>query len=278
MALVLEKQVKDDPSAQQLGEGTVTPVCSKLQLKGEDPMKVKFFSVFSVVSVAMLAFVSLTSAAFSKPVVTQLYVGHVEPIEGKTFLPWSTHDGARSLSTSVFVIQSGGKTLIGDPGIVRKGEWPKIMKKLADMGIQPKDVDYVWIDHHHPDHITHIGAFPDAAVVDFWSIYTDEVWTDHPDYFEVIPGVQVVQTSGHTKEDSSLLVDTDEGVMLITHMWWFSDLTPEIDPVGQDQPGLDKNRRALLKKADLIFPTHGSIIKNPFKTKPYEPGALVKKK
>lgn len=211
-----------------------------------------------------------------KAIVTLLYKGHVEAIEGKTFLPWSTHDGARSLSTSVFVIESGGKVLVGDPGEVRKGEWPKIMQKLADMGISAEDVDYVWIDHHHPDHTMHLGAFPNAPVVDFWSIYTDEIWTDHPDNFEIMPGVTIIRTPGHTKEDSSLLVDTDEGVMLITHMWWHNDLTPVIDPVGEDQTSLDKNRIALLRKADLLFPTHGGIMKNPFKYKdwdgkPYRP-------
>jgi len=208
--------------------------------------------------------------ATDKARVTVLYEGHVEPIEGKTFLPWSTHDGARSLSTSVFVIESGDKVLVGDPGEVRKGEWPKIMEKLANMGITPDDVDYVWIDHHHPDHIMHLGAFPNAPVVDFWSIYKDEIWTDHPDNFEIIPGVTVVRTPGHTDEDSSLLVETDEGVMLITHMWWHNDLTPVIDPVGEDQASLDKNRKALLRKADLLFPTHGRIMRNPFKYKDWD--------
>jgi len=233
-----------------------------------------------------VAYVTGKAAGTSQPVtipqannkakVTLLYKGHVEPISGKTFLPWSTHDGARSLSTSVFVIQSAGKVLIGDPGEVRKGEWPKIMQKLADMGISPDNVDYVWIDHHHPDHTMHLGAFPNAPVIDFWSIYKDEIWTDHPDYYEIMPGVTVVRTPGHTKEDSSLLVDTEEGIMLITHMWWHNDLTPVIDPVGEDQVSLDKNRRELLRKADWLFPTHGAIMRNPFKDKdwdgkPYNP-------
>lgn len=208
--------------------------------------------------------------AEGKAKVTMLYEGHVAPIEGKKLLPWSSHDGARSLSTSVFVIESGGKVLLGDPGIVRRGEWPKIMDKLKGMGITPKDVDYVWISHHHPDHVRHLGVFPNAPLVDFWSTYTDETWEDHPDYYEVIPGVTVVRTPGHTDEDSSLLVDTKEGVMLITHMWWHNDMTPVLDPVAEDLPTLDKNRRELLPKADLLFPLHGNIMKNPFKEKEWD--------
>lgn len=233
----------------------------------ENVMKVTHvrFMALLISACAVISMGCDVAYAAEKAKVTVLHKGHVEPIPGKTFLPWSTHDGARSISTSVFVIQSGGKILVGDPGIVPAGEWPKIMKRLADMGIGPSDVDYVWIDHHHPDHTAHLGQFPNAAIVDFWSIYKDEIWSDHPDYFEVIPGVTVVRTPGHTKEDSSLLVDTKDGVMLITHMFWHNDMTPIIDPVGQDQPALDKNRRMLLPKADLLFPTHGAVMKNPFK-------------
>lgn len=229
-------------------------------------MNYKHSRLMSLLVAAGLAMgVAFSAHAEGKAKVTMLYEGHVAPIPGKTFLPWSTHDGARTLSTSVFLIQSGGKVLVGDPGIVRKGEWPKIMKKLADMGITPDKVDYVWIDHHHPDHVAHLGAFPNAAIVDFASVYKDELWTDHPNYFEVIPGVTIVKTPGHTEEDSSALVDTDEGVMLITHMFWHNDLTPIIDPVGQDQHALDTYRRLLLPQADLLFPTHGHIMKNPFR-------------
>lgn len=239
-------------------------------------MKIGWLSSVALLVAALVGVQACAAHAEGKARVTMLYKGHMEPIEGKTYLPWSSHDGARSVSSSVFVIQSGGKVLIGDPGIVRKGEWPKIMQKLADMGIKPSDVDYVWIDHHHPDHIRHLGAFPDAPLLDFWSIYTDETWRDHPDYFEVMPGVTIVRTPGHTNEDSSLLVDTEDGVMLITHMWWYNDMSPVIDPVAEDQPALDKNRRALLSKADLLFPTHAGIMKNPFKNKkwdgkPYRP-------
>ncbi|WP_406833984.1 MBL fold metallo-hydrolase [Pseudomonas asiatica] len=235
-------------------------------------MKTKSKSVlFALASVCAVVGLSLNIAhASEKAKVTVLYEGHVAPIEGKKLLPWSSHDGARSLSTSTFVIESGGKVLVGDPGIVRRNDWPKVMDKLAKMGITPEDVDYVWISHHHPDHVQHLGAFPNAPLVDFWSVYTDELWEDHPDNFEVIPGVKVVRTPGHTDEDSSLLVDTDEGVMLITHMWWHNDMTPVSDPVAEDLPALDRNRREMLPKADLLFPLHGKVMKNPFKKKEWD--------
>lgn len=222
-------------------------------------------SLLSLVAVSAAIALAPGVSFAKKPEVTLLYEGHVAPVEGKTLLPWSVSDGERTLSTSVVLVKTDDMTMIVDPGIVRKGEWPKIMAKLADMGIQPEDVDYTFIDHHHPDHTAHLGAFPNAAIVDFWSIYKDEVWTDHPDNYEISPGVTVVRTPGHTKEDGSLLVDTDDGVVLITHMWWHTDLTPDKDPVAQDQPALDRNRTELLKKADWILPTHGKLTKNPYK-------------
>lgn len=93
------------------------------------------------------------------------------------------------------------------------------------------------------------------------------MWIDHhhPDHFEIIPGVTVVRTPGHTEKNISLLVDTDKGVMLNTHLWWHSDLTRVVDPMGKEQASIDKYRKVLLRNADLLFSTHGEIMKNPFK-------------
>ena len=77
--------------------------------------------------------------------------------------------------------------LIADPGMAAAGVWDELLADLLGLGIRPEDVTHVFISHHHPDHVTKLGLFPDATVVDFWGTYEDDLWSDHPDDFELAP-------------------------------------------------------------------------------------------
>ena len=43
----------------------------------------------------------------------------------------------------------------------------------------------------------------------------------------------------------------------MTHLWWRSDRTPEIDPLGDDQAALEPGRARVLAAADIVIPGHG---------------------
>ena len=68
-------------------------------------------------------------------------------------------------------------------------------------------------------------------------------------------------TFGHSEEDASLIVEADDGVYALTHLWWFPDRTPEIDPYAPDQSVLDFQRKRVLEAADVVIPGHGEAFR-----------------
>ena len=195
--------------------------------------------------------------------VSILTSGYVQPLEGRGFLPGAQTDGARKVASTISVVQGPDIVLIVDPGMAAPTVWDNILGTLQSQGITPNDVTHVFISHHHPDHTTHLGLFPHAVVVDFWASYKDDLWEDHPDNYELAPGIKVVRTPGHTYEDASLLVETTEGTYAFTHLWWGPNLEPKEDPLAEDHNGIKKYRQLLLQQADWIVPGHGEGFRNP---------------
>jgi glyoxylase-like metal-dependent hydrolase (beta-lactamase superfamily II) len=132
-----------------------------------------------------------------------------------------------------------------------------ILAPLLGHGVQAEDVTHVFLTHHHPDHTINAGLFPRAAVVDFWAEYRGAEWLDHPGEGHALsPHVTMILTPGHTNEDATLLVRTDDGVVAFTHLWWYADRTPEVDPLADDQAALEANRAKVLEVADVVVPGH----------------------
>jgi len=140
-----------------------------------------------------------------------------------------------------------------------------IVDPLKQAGVSPHDVTHIFISHHHPDHTVNIALFPNAEVVDFWGLYKGDLWRDHREGYTIAPGIRVLRTPGHTKEDASLVVETAEGTYVLTRLWWFPDMTPEKDPLAWNQAQLEENRKKILAIADWIIPGHGKMFKNPRK-------------
>ena len=114
-----------------------------------------------------------------------------------------------------------------------------ILEPLAALGVAPEAVTHVFLSHHHPDHTVNIALFPNAEVVDFWARYKDDLWLDHDgDGYALSPNTELWLTPGHTEEDATLIVRADDGVYALTHLWWYSDRTPEVDPLGADQEAI----------------------------------------
>ena len=71
------------------------------------------------------------------------------------------------------------------------------------------------------------------------------------------PHATMILTPGHTNEDATLLVQTDDGMVAFTHLWWYPDRTPEVDPYADDQAALEANRARVLETATVVVPGHG---------------------
>jgi glyoxylase-like metal-dependent hydrolase (beta-lactamase superfamily II) len=157
---------------------------------------------------------------------------------------------------SVSLVIDGDAVIVVDPGMVAGREL--ILAPLASQGITPEQVTHVVITHHHPDHTLNMGLFANAEVVDFWARYRGDQWLDHEgDGHRVSPHARLILTPGHTHQDLTLLVETESGVVALTHAWWRGDRTPEVDPLADDQQALEGSRARILAEADIVVPGHG---------------------
>jgi glyoxylase-like metal-dependent hydrolase (beta-lactamase superfamily II) len=69
--------------------------------------------------------------------------------------------------------------------------------------------------------------------------------------------VRLMETPGHTAQDISTLVETAEGLVACTHLWWFAE-GPAEDPRATDRPALHASREKLLALEPVrVVPGHG---------------------
>ena len=174
--------------------------------------------------------------------------------------PGYVRDGGSRVGSSITLIRDGDALIVADPGLVANRGL--ILDPLAALGVIAEAVTHVFLSHHHPDHTVNIALFPNAEVVDFWARYRDDQWLDHGgDGWRMTPGTQLWLTPGHSEEDATLVVEADDGVYALTHLWWFPDRTPALDPLAPDQDLLDFHRKRVLEAADIVIPGHGEAFR-----------------
>ncbi len=161
---------------------------------------------------------------------------------------------ADRVAGTVSCVRSEGVVAIVDPGMVP--DRSAILDPLAALGLGPADVTDVILSHHHPDHTMNVALFDDVRVHDVWATYHRDEWDDRPaEGFTVAPGVRLIETPGHTAADITTLVDTADGLVALTHLWWDEGSTT--DPLAVDLAALHANRGRVLELASLIVPGHG---------------------
>ncbi|HEV7810737.1 MAG TPA: MBL fold metallo-hydrolase [Candidatus Limnocylindrales bacterium] len=164
------------------------------------------------------------------------------------------------VGSSISLIRDGDAIIVADPGLV--ASHARILDPLRDRGIAADAVTHVFLSHHHPDHTMNAGLFPNAEVVDFWARYQADLWLDHGgDGWQMTEHAQLWLTPGHTQEDATLVIRADDATYALTHLWWRSDRTPDIDPFAPDQAILQTQRARVLAVADIVIPGHGEAFR-----------------
>jgi len=161
------------------------------------------------------------------------------------------------VGSTVGFIRDGDVLVVVDPGLVPSPA--AILDPLSALGVAAEDVTDVVLSHHHPDHTLKAALFPRARVHDHWAWYLDDRWVGRPaEGFVLAPGVRLTETPGHTPQDISTLVETDDGLVVFTHLWWTSEY-PDEDPYATDAAELHRHRERILAMPDLvrIVPGHG---------------------
>ncbi len=160
------------------------------------------------------------------------------------------------VASTVVLIRDERAVIVVDPGMAAHRD--VILDPLSAHGVDPSDVSDVVFSHHHPDHTQNAALFPEARFHDHWAIYKGDVWTDRlAEGFELSPSVHLMQTPGHTLEDVTTLVRTEDGLVACTHLWWSAE-GPERDPLAVDQALLERSRARLLALGvSMVIPGHG---------------------
>jgi glyoxylase-like metal-dependent hydrolase (beta-lactamase superfamily II) len=158
---------------------------------------------------------------------------------------------------SISLVRDGDARIVVDPGtMVDHG---RMLDPLVALGVRPEEVTHVFLSHHHPDHTINAGLFTNAEIFDSDSRYLGDRWLDHPgDGYQLSPNTEIWQVPGHTPQDAALIVHAEDGVYALTHLWWHTDRTPEVDPYAPDQELLEANRARVLAVADIVIPGHGA--------------------
>jgi glyoxylase-like metal-dependent hydrolase (beta-lactamase superfamily II) len=175
-----------------------------------------------------------------------------------------TSTGGKVQSTCC-LIREGDRVIVTDPGMA--DSHAAIYEPLSGLGLGPEQVTDVVLTHHHPDHTMRVALFPNAAVHDFWATYRGSIWEDADAEGRLLaPSVRLIRVPGHTAEDIAIVVGTDHGIGVITHLWFDAD-GPLEDPTAEDPEALHASRDRVLGIANVIFPGHGG----PFRPTPTTP-------
>jgi glyoxylase-like metal-dependent hydrolase (beta-lactamase superfamily II) len=162
----------------------------------------------------------------------------------------------KSVHPSVSLVRDRELVIVVDPGIL--DDPALLLDALGEHDLTVRDVTHVFVTHHHLDHTRHVGMFPTATVIDVDSVYDGSLWlSHHGDGHHLSPDVSVIETPGHAQECAALVVSTDDGTVVLTHAWWFADMTPVQDPLAWSQESLDRSRERILEIADVVVPGHG---------------------
>jgi glyoxylase-like metal-dependent hydrolase (beta-lactamase superfamily II) len=160
------------------------------------------------------------------------------------------------VASTVTLVRDGDRLIVVDPGMV--ADRALILDPLRRLGVAPQEITDVVLSHHHPDHTMNIALFEHALVHDYMATYSNDLWVDHePGDFVVSESVRLLLTPGHSGEDVTTLVDTADGLVALTHLWWTAE-GPAQDPFAVSMEVLAASRRHVIDLAPvLVIPGHG---------------------
>jgi glyoxylase-like metal-dependent hydrolase (beta-lactamase superfamily II) len=148
-------------------------------------------------------------------------------------------------------VEGGGQRILVDTGVRDHDKWnqkihpvwrdedEELERALAEIGWRPSDVDIVINTHLHYDHAENNLLFPNAQFIvsrTEWEyaqhpipsqvVLYDFSWTDEVvqklnyslvavDDHDVLPGLRLIQTPGHTPGHQSVVINTTEGTVCV---------------------------------------------------------------
>lgn len=177
--------------------------------------------------------------------------------------------------TNVLIDSGFPRAMIGEAGNFEMEEADFVVNRLAEIGVRPADINYVVCTHLDPDHAGGHDQFPDAEFViqrsqlaaareggdgryaqmrPYWDAPGLRYRTVEGDT-ELLPGIELIETSGHVVGHQSVLVrlpQTGPVILAIDAMTrQLGDFTPENRPTGPYDADPDAVRASTRKLVDL---------------------------
>ena len=176
---------------------------------------------------------------------------------------------------STIILIKGEKNFIVDAGSFLDKE--KIIEGLKQENLTCDDIDYVILTHLHLDHIVNVNLFKNAKILLKFkggNEYPGQMHVPASGYLErydlvgapeLDKDVKIILTPGHTPDMISVVVKTNEGVVVIAGDAFpsedFQDIAKQPDPLFNDVFQFNESRKKILEIADFIIPGHGDIFK-----------------
>lgn len=185
-------------------------------------------------------------------------------------------------STIVLLKTRRGYALFDTGG---SGDRPGLMAKLTERGIDPKDIRTVILSHLHFDHIGNSEYFPKAQIVLHQSEvdYVREHMDDDPALSryqvegllrspqltlvsgepDVLPGIRMISTPGHTGGHVSLVITVDDKCIVLAQdaIKHRGEIETGIPLGAFDLEAGRESIRRIVDMADIIVPGHdGTLI------------------
>jgi len=184
-----------------------------------------------------------------------------------------TSDNRLNIGSTTTLVQSNINIIVDPGAFINKG---RLISALSDEGLETDDIDAVVFTHLHLDHVANVFLFPHAK------IYHKFVCGTYPGQFQIIEKgyaerfdlinepiadhVKIIETAGHSIDHISLIVNTDDGKIVIAgdaiarDEW--ADETKQPNPdLAYDVKKYNESRKKILEIADYIIPGHGGIFK-----------------
>lgn len=190
----------------------------------------------------------------------------------------------------VFYIKGGDKHILVDTGL-EDFMVPEALKQqhgvdilyfedaLAQVGLKPEDIDIVIHTHLHNDHCENDYKCPQAQIYvqkAEYEFFLNPHPIDHRYYSdildglnvitiegdqEIVDGISVVFTPGHTPGGQSVVINTAQGKAIITGFCCNEENFPKVGPVVT--PGIHINAidayesaKKIKEMADILIPNH----------------------
>lgn len=142
-----------------------------------------------------------------------------------------------------------------------------IIRALKKEKLTPGQITHVVNTHGHGDHIGCNFLFNRAKLISLGEIQEKDRYSLYDGDLDLTKYIKIIDTSGHTDADCTVLVKNDSGVTAIVgDLFWQAqndnpyffnnEITGPVSKVD-----LNKSRKHILQLANYIVPGHGKMFK-----------------